>query len=231
MKPSWRVRQRVVLLTAVLLVGIFAHLLLPHPVSASTLNITAHVSHIPILNITTTPGPLPIQLLHGNVYGGSVVPSALDGTALPFLYCVDMLRDIYIPDTYATSVTFDGKVHGQPVAHADQVAWLLEQYAPAAAGSATKTAALQAAIWEVIYGSQFALNSGPAGVISQYQTYLTDVGSASVTNYAWLSPVSPVYGPMQGLVTRVPEPSATLLLAGALGGLGVFAWRRRHRAV
>jgi hypothetical protein len=31
--------------------------------------------------------------------------------------------------------------------------------------------------------------------------------------------------------TAVPEPSATLLLAGALGGIGALAWWRRQRAV
>jgi PEP-CTERM motif len=31
--------------------------------------------------------------------------------------------------------------------------------------------------------------------------------------------------------TSVPEPSSTLLLAGALGGIGALAWWRRQRAV
>jgi PEP-CTERM motif len=30
--------------------------------------------------------------------------------------------------------------------------------------------------------------------------------------------------------TSVPEPSSTLLLAAALGGLGALEWRRRQRA-
>jgi PEP-CTERM motif len=30
--------------------------------------------------------------------------------------------------------------------------------------------------------------------------------------------------------TSVPEPSSTLLLAGALGGIGAVEWRRRQRA-
>jgi hypothetical protein len=238
MKKSCRVQQMVARLTTVLLVGTLASLLGTHPAHASTLAITANVSNIPIINVDI--GPL--NITNTNVYGGSIVPASLDGTPLPFLYCVDLLHDIYIPNTYSASVTFDGKVHNQIVGGslvtAGKVAWLLDQYATSAAASAaasdwTPTAALQAAIWEVIYESQFTLN-GPASVLTQYNTYIdtfntavaTGGGTASVANYAWLSPVSGSTL-MQGLVTRVPEPGSTLLLAFALASLfGVGWWRR-----
>jgi hypothetical protein len=222
MKKSWRVQYRGAQLTAAMLVGALASLLGIHPVYASTLKITATVSNISIINITTTQGSLPIQIINGNIHGGTLVPSIMDDTPLPFLYCVDILHDIYIPGSYSTSVTFDGKVHGQSVSNAGQVAWLLDQYASSASGNSNKTAALQAAIWEVMYGDQFKLN-GPAAILNQEKIYLQNVGTAPVTNYAWLSPVSGTTL-MQGLVTRVPEPSSTLLLALTLSSLFGINW-------
>jgi hypothetical protein len=41
----------------------------------------------------------------------------------------------------------------------------------------------------VMYGDQFKLN-GPAAILNQEKIYLQNVGTAPVTNYAWLSPVS-----------------------------------------
>src|SRR6266446_10545668 len=112
----------------------------------------------------TTAGPLPIEVLNGNVLGGDITPASLDGMPLPFMYCVDASRDIFVPGTYAATVTSNGTIHGTAVSHADQVAWLLGQYATDASGNATKTAALQAAIWEVMYGNQFTLHS-PTAVV------------------------------------------------------------------
>jgi hypothetical protein len=164
------------------------------------------------------------------------VPSSLDGTALPFLYCVDVLHDIYIPNTYyATTVNDQGIVHSTPVQHADQVAWFLDQYADSAMGNATQTAALQVAIWEVIYGKQAIQLHGPQSVLNELASIQNrGSGTASVAHYAWLSPVS--VNPytqqsalMQGLVTRVPEPSSTLLLVLALSGLLALGWWRGQR--
>jgi hypothetical protein len=236
MKKSCRVPYLIVQLTVALLVDALVSPLGIHPAHATTLKVTATTSTIPIIQITAPD----IHITNGSVYAGSAVPAFLDGTALPFLYCVDILRDIYIPGTYSTTFTFNGMVHGKAVVNMEQVAWLLDKYASAAASDSTKmqTAALQAAIWQVIYGDQFTLTGGPSTVLSQYNTYmnafhtalLTGGGTASVTNYAWLSPVSPVYGEMQGLVTRVPELSSTLLLALALSGLFGVGWWHHKRS-
>jgi len=236
MKKSCRFLYLIVQLTIALLVGALVSPLSIHPAHATTLKVTATTSTIPVIQITAPA----IHITNGGVYAGSVVPAFLDGTALPFLYCVDILRDLYIPGTYSTTVTFNGMVHDHSVVNMGRVAWLLDKYASSAASDPTKmqTAALQAAIWAVIYGDQFTLTGGPSTVLSQYDTYinalnaalLTGGGTASVANYAWLSPVSPVYGEMQGLVTRVSEPSSTLLLALALSGLFGVGWWHHKRS-
>lgn len=223
---SCRVRQMVARLTAILLVGALASLLGTHPAHAtSTLNITATVNNLAQINITIG------NQTYNPAYVGSIVPSYLDGTPLPFLYCVDVLHDIYIPGTYiSTSVNTNGMIHNSQVNNADKVAGLLDQYANAATGNKDKTAALQVAIWEVIYPNQIHYLNGPVSVSNELN-YIHSHGSGigSVGNYTWLSPVDAHSVRMQGLVTRVPEPGSTLLLAFALSGLFGVGWWRRKR--
>ena len=223
---SYRVRQMVARLTVILLVSALASLLGTHLAHAtSTLKITATVNDLAQINITIG------NQTYNPAYAGSIVPSSLDGTPLPFLYCVDVLHDIYIPGTYySTSVNTDSIVHNSPVNNAAQVAWLLDQYADSAKGNKDKTAALQVAIWEVMYGAQTIHLNGPLSVsneLSYIQSY--GAGTASAGSYTWLSPVDAHGVQMQGLVTRVPEPGSTLLLALALSGLFGVSWWHRQR--
>ena len=217
MKKFCRVQQMVARLTTVLLIGTLASLLGTYPAHASTLNITASVP----INISPYPNIGTIDFTYQDTpyqaYAGSIIPSYLDGNELPFLYCVDIVRNIFIPDSYETSIRYDGKVHDQWVANADKVAWLLDRYA-SSADTTRETAALQAAIWEAIYEGDFELNlaTTAADILAYYAIYNHNVGHAltSIPNYTWLSPVDPTRTPqeMQGLVTRVPEPGSTLFL-------------------
>lgn len=244
MTKSDRVWRMVTQLRVMLLVSVLASLLSTSPAHASSmLSITATVHDVGLINVhidvTNSFGTL---TYNGNVYAGNIVPSYLDGIPLPFLYCVDVLHDVYVPTPnphststgYSTVVTFDGTVHGQPVNNAAQVAWLLDTYAfdPTISNDKTKSAALQAAIWEVIYGPQQFTLLGDATVLALYNTYYTSsIGhTASVENYAWLSPTDNLtHSPAQGLVTHVPEPGSTLLLALALSCLSGVSWWRRKR--
>src|SRR5262245_32682662 len=215
MTKSCRIWQMVVRLTAILLVGALASLLGTHHAHAttSTLAITATVNDLGVIDITI-PDATGTPFHYGKAYAGSMVPSFLDGTALPFLYCVDVLNDIYIPTPnshstptgYSTAVTFDGKVHGYDVTNATQVAWLLNRYASEVANDKIKSAALQAAIWGVMYGGKFTLNNPQnTSVYKLYTDYFSSAAGQStpVENYAWLSPKDNSNGHlMQGLVTR-----------------------------
>jgi hypothetical protein len=235
MMKSWRIWQMVTRLTAILLVGVLASLLCTHPGHASILDVTATISDLGQIDITLSgfPAQSEVNGSYNPAFAGSIVPSYLDGTPLPFLYCVDVLHNLFIPQTgYSTDVNNQGIVHGAQVQHADQVAWLLDQYANSATDM-DHTAALQASLWRVIYEAKFTLNYQNISqtIYNYYTAYSTNIGSApaSVGNYTWLSPIDAHGVQMQGLVTRVPEPGSTLLLAFALSSLFGVSWWGRKR--
>ena len=175
---------------------------------------------------------------HWNVGAGSFDVSKLNGTELPWIYCVDLYHYISLNGSYPNAVVRnDGVVNGSPVSNAAKVAWLLDTYAAGAAGNAAKEAALQGLIWKAIYGSSFTFY--PTSSQDDYYVPWLNAGfgTGSVSKYLWLTPDSrclndSCYAPdcKQGLVTYQPVPDAgsTLVLLGAaLAGLG--AWRRSQR--
>lgn len=169
-----------------------------------------------------------------SVGGGSFDVSTLNGTALPWMYCVDLDHYINLNTTYPnTLVRHDGVVNGAAVNNAANVAWLLDTYASQAAGNNTKEAALQGLIWKAIYGSSFTFSSSNSSH-AQYLAWLpTTFGSGDVAKYSWLTPDSrcnPTTGSncKQGQVTyqAVPDSGATAMLLGAaLAGLAAFRKR------
>jgi hypothetical protein len=189
--------------------------------------------------------------LDGTTYGGGgpIGPSTLNGSSVPWVYCIDIPDEIGVGATYANNtVTTNGTaVYGTPsknpwangtnlvsVPNAGAIAWLLDKYANGAT-TALQQNGLQAALWKEIYGSRFVVTD--PSVNAQMNTYLTGVGSDPVSNEFWLSPNGVGNTPIvQALVTSngeniqitgAPEPS-TMAIAG-LGAVGFLAygWKRR----
>jgi len=196
---------------------------------------------------------------HGlsGTYGGGVFTGGyLNGTALPWIYCVDIPDHVYVPGDYPTaSSNNNGTIAGstanfnatgitgnpipqgtqEGVTNAKNVAWLLYTYA-ASATDYQHQVALQGAIWNQIYGVTLTGCTG-GGCVSIYNTDLAALSAAIsggtvgnyVGNFTWLSPSgSDSNNVDQGLITQVPDGGMTLmLLGGALVGVGTL--RRKFR--
>ena len=184
---------------------------------------------------------------------GSISVSYLNGKVLPWVYCIDIPDNVDVPKDYNTTVvTHDGTATfsaGNPWAGipgttlvggsatiAGQVAWILDNYANAANTPALQEA-VQAAIWKVIYGSDFTVQD--SSVNTAMNNILTALGgnTASVGSVLWLSPdgngQNGAAGPgvYQALVTAaVPEPS-TFAIASLCGAGFVFYGLRRRKAM
>jgi hypothetical protein len=164
-----------------------------------------------------------------NLGAGSITPTYIDGNLLPYLYCVQIEVDINVPGTYSVAITNNGEIFGTPINNAGEVAYLLNTYAPTAT-TVDQQGALQAAIWKTIYGSNYDITSNnPADMLTDYNTYMTNVGTDPVSTVEWISPSNGDGSHAQGLITSaVPEPSA-IFLAAVAGVIGVARSRIRPK--
>jgi hypothetical protein len=168
---------------------------------------------------------------------GSFQSASLNGEKLAYLYCVDILTSIPPGYDYSyTQVNKLGNIYGSALNNAGQVAWLLSTYG-AAADTYDEQYALQAAIWQVVEGSLFNLDTGAGKTTDSqyglYKKYLASLGSntGNVSDFLWISPKYSLNGPYyQGMVgggDPVPIPGAVWLLGSGL--IGLVALRRRFR--
>jgi hypothetical protein len=181
---------------------------------------------------------------------------SIDGVPVPFLYCLDIVKEIIVPSSDEATLSDAGIVDGNLLNGAAQIAWLVDNIALAATDLSDPQAAhdaqlgLQAAIWQQIYGSNFALvpydpnnsNTSSQGVTNAYNADIAALaGQSAPLNHAiWIStfsgdPSSPIW--LQPLVTAsslstpsastVPEAS-TFVVWSLLGAVGVVVARRRQ---
>jgi len=178
------------------------------------------------------------------VLGGEITPSTLGGgnfkgtlsaTPLSATYCLNTNLPLGVPATFSgATVTHDATVWGQTVPHAGAISWLLENIGPTAT-TPEQQDALQAAIWDVEYGTTLTQSGGfqldgadnnrgafieggysAAKLVSDYKADLAALGSktAPISNVFWITPnpetgypPSPGNGSAQGLVAVAVVPA------------------------
>jgi hypothetical protein len=159
----------------------------------------------------------PMWHTFSGVGAGNIHPDTISQTSLPYMYCVDIIHDIFVPGQYLALVDNTGYivndvppssgamttvVDGQTVlANAGNIAWLMTNYA-ASATTIDQQLALQAAIWHEVYGTNFQLAVNPVSnsagtptsddntVNSLYASYisLAYTHTAPVGSVLWINP-------------------------------------------
>lgn len=177
-------------------------------------------------------------------FAGEIRLSWYSNETDPFAaYCLTLSQNLLDPETVNKRPLSQLPDSGNPpyadTGSGEYIAWLLNRYA-FGVDSNDEGAALQVAVWEVLYdrsaaggynlrSGDFYVQNGYDSIVSLASSYLAGIGTSEAI---WLDSYgvndAGYYQRGQDYGVPVPEPGLLLLLGLGLGALGLTAHRRRR---
>lgn len=202
--------------------------------------LAAPYNDIPSNFITTiaVDGSLPVPPPAGSYRGGGQMTGLLNGNSF-VSYCVEISIDVYFGVNYVNGYTRVPGAAGFGSRAANLASLITWASAAGMPSNAAQSAAVQAAVWEVVHETTAGPYSFGSGKL---QTTSTNADTQAAlnniqNNWATIMATAPAYtvsrldGATQDLLIYAPVPEASTLAMMALGLVGVGAVARKRRQV